>query len=54
MFTFLNIAANMLPPSVQILHKVLSLEIKLPVYYLFRYQLIFIPLYIYMNNPTRS
>lgn len=34
--------------------KCLPQEIKLPIYYLFRYQLILIPLYIYMNNSTRS
>lgn len=42
---FFNITANTLPLSVQILHKVPSSEIKLSIYYLFRYQLIFIPLY---------
>lgn len=53
-FKFFNIIANALPFSVQILHKVPCLEIKLLIYCLFKYQLILISLYIYTKYSTSS
>lgn len=53
-FKLFNSTAYVLPLSVQILHKVPCPKIKLLIYYLFKYQLILISLYVYIKYSTSS